>query len=366
MNFLKNRDWKLGTIVLIVASLFVSCAVESTGFVYDDIYLDDTEINEQDEAFAKQQEQEKKLREERIRAYQQAMEQENSENEEAEEEYKYNPDDTVFNMDDYYDYAYAARIKRFHSPTIIYNYYDDYYTDLCWYDPDPMLWGTSIYLGYRWWYPTYSYYWTWNYGWGWHRPFYWHNPWAYDYYAWHHHPWGYYHAPWYYNSWDRNSHFYNRPDYNMSRSPRHNNRNTQTGFRYNNNTGTNGVGENEKTFGERYTQRYGNPTTRTTRTNTTNVRSKNTNNNNSVNNNTRKRNTNSNSTIKSNNNTRTYTPAKERQPRNSNEYRRNNTNNNNNNRSINTNRSNTNRSSSMNRSSNSHSSSRSTGGGRRR
>ena len=237
MNFLKKGSWKLGVVATIVACLSVSCAVENSGVAYDDIYLDDTEINEQDEAFERQQELEKKQREERIRAYREAIERENRENNEDEvEEHHYNLEDTAFDIDDYYDYAYTARIRRFHSPTIIYNYYDDYYTDLCWYDSDPLLWGTSIYLGYRWWYPS-SYYWGWSY-YTWHRPFYWHHPWGWNYYyGWHSpHYWGYYHAPWYYNSWDRNSNFYNRPNYNMSRTPNNRNRNQETGFRYNNNT----------------------------------------------------------------------------------------------------------------------------------
>lgn len=74
-----------------------------------------------------------------------------------------------YNQDNYYDYAYSARINRFHRPYYWLNYYDDYYTDLYWYTFDPLSWGVSIYLGYSWWYPSYyyrPYYWDWNYSYG--------------------------------------------------------------------------------------------------------------------------------------------------------------------------------------------------------
>ena len=37
--------------------------------------------------------------------------------------------DNGYNQDDYYDYAYSARIKRFHNPYCYDNYYNDYYTN---------------------------------------------------------------------------------------------------------------------------------------------------------------------------------------------------------------------------------------------
>ena len=77
----------------------------------------------------------------------------------------------TFNYDDYYDYEYSSRLRRFHSDDYLSDdYYSDYYTNYYWYDPDPYYYGTSIYLGYDWWYPSYSYYyrpgWYMGFGWG--------------------------------------------------------------------------------------------------------------------------------------------------------------------------------------------------------
>jgi len=72
----------------------------------------------------------------------------------------YSGDNYEFNEDDYYDYAYAARLRRFHSPVYGYGYYNSYYTNTYWYDYNPFNWGVSIYLSYPWWgfgYSTYGY-----------------------------------------------------------------------------------------------------------------------------------------------------------------------------------------------------------------
>jgi len=52
--------------------------------------------------------------------------------------------DNSFNYDNYYDYSYASRIRRFqYSP--FNDYYHDYYTNRYWYDYNPGYWGSSIY-----------------------------------------------------------------------------------------------------------------------------------------------------------------------------------------------------------------------------
>jgi len=63
-----------------------------------------------------------------------------------------------YNTDDYYDYSFSSRIKRFHRPMFYSNYYGGIYTDYYWYNTDPFYWGTSIYSGYNWCSPYYSYY----------------------------------------------------------------------------------------------------------------------------------------------------------------------------------------------------------------
>lgn len=128
---------------------------------------------------------------------------------------------SYYDEDSYYDYAYAARIRRFHRPCVGLNYYNDYYTNLYWYTYDPFSWGVSIYLGYGWWYPHYGYrpYYSYRgyiyphfhgyYGWGWGYPSYaygwsYYYPYSYFGYSYAYYPtYGYY-----YNARDRNSFYY--------------------------------------------------------------------------------------------------------------------------------------------------------------
>lgn len=130
--------------------------------------------------------------------------------------------DEEFEYDDYYDYSYTARIRRFHSTHVGYSYYDPYFTNLYWYDYDPWHWGSSIYLGYPWWSP-YRYYdpffyrpgfrFGFSWGWGnmyWGFPYSWGYPYGYGGYwtgYWHGYYDGFYY-PHYYNSFDHHSHYY--------------------------------------------------------------------------------------------------------------------------------------------------------------
>ncbi len=93
-------------------------------------------------------------------------------------------DTTAFAASDYYDYAYAARINRFHRG-MCFDYFDAHYTDLYWYTGNPLYWGTSIYYA---WDPWYSPWWnSWYYpGWGgsfWHitYPWGWGPYWSFGY-----------------------------------------------------------------------------------------------------------------------------------------------------------------------------------------
>ena len=96
-----------------------------------------------------------------------------------------------YNDDDYYDYAYTARIRRFYRPMWGYGYYDSYYTNSYWYDYNPYNWGVSIYCGYNWWAPSFWYAPTFTYfSWGYNPYNYW---WSYPSY-------GYY--PSYYYGWN--------------------------------------------------------------------------------------------------------------------------------------------------------------------
>lgn len=68
--------------------------------------------------------------------------------------------DREFKYDDYYDYEYATRVKRFDNSISGLGYYDNYYTNSYWYNKNPYNYGVSVYNGYSWWgnsYNNYSY-----------------------------------------------------------------------------------------------------------------------------------------------------------------------------------------------------------------
>ena len=140
----------------------------------------------------------------------------------------YNGDNYDFD-NEYYDYEYSSRIKRFRRNNGRFGYYDDYYTNYYWYDYDPYFYGNSIYSSYGWWNPRpwgwgggWSYYGGWSLGWSWGWGFsgnygycgvgnYWNNGWYGSSY------WNGYNNGFndgcfasnnYYNSYDHNSHYY--------------------------------------------------------------------------------------------------------------------------------------------------------------
>lgn len=139
-----------------------------------------------------------------------------------------------YNLDDYYDYAYSSRIKRFHRYHYSgFGYYHGYYTDMYWYTYDPFYYGVSIYYGYPWWYPS-SYYYSpysvyWGSGWGYgYYPYY--SPWYGYGYGYGGYWGGYYNGYWngfydgywynasdyYYNSYDGTNRYYGSRNYTTS------------------------------------------------------------------------------------------------------------------------------------------------------
>lgn len=80
--------------------------------------------------------------------------------------------DPQYNSDDYYDYEYASRYKRFQDPVSGVGYYDNYYTNTYFYSGNPYQYGMSVYNGYNFWpsYNTYNYmpstYFYSSFGWG--------------------------------------------------------------------------------------------------------------------------------------------------------------------------------------------------------
>ncbi|MBR1775254.1 MAG: hypothetical protein IJ759_07000 [Bacteroidales bacterium] len=257
MKILNFRNLALCFTVVSTALVLNSCGVEGGLAGYDDIYADDEQIAFEEQNFTRTENKQVYQDPRYSHSPKQYREQINTE---VVQDSVLSED---FDMDDYYDYAYTARLHRFHDPAPIYGYYDDYYTNLYWYDRDPLLWGTSIYYGYRWWWPSYSFAWGWgwspwrHYGWygdwwGWHHGWYGYD-WAWGWYSGPHHGhWA--HNPHYYNSHDRNSGFY-RPEHEGGRLTRTNSSNNSTGAR-----GNAGLSRNtsNQTFGDRYNQRFGN------------------------------------------------------------------------------------------------------------
>lgn len=148
----------------------------------------------------KEQRQLKKLKEEPAEEVQRSPELSNykqyRDDSPADEQPAQNGNNTVINnnydMDDYYDYMYASRIRRFHRSFPFNSYYDPFYTNLFWYNNDPFFFGTSIYTtysffnpyvpwGFNYWRPGWSFGWSsWsgfnmNYGWGFYNPWGWNN-----------------------------------------------------------------------------------------------------------------------------------------------------------------------------------------------
>lgn len=105
--------------------------------------------------------------------------------------------------DDYYDYEYASRLKRFYDPYFGWSYYNEFYTNYYWYTYDPWLWGVSIYIGSPGWYSN-SYYWDPYWG-GYYNNWRWGSP---------HWAWGGYYGYGYYNSWYNHQYYHGRNYWN--------------------------------------------------------------------------------------------------------------------------------------------------------
>lgn len=129
-----------------------------------------------------------------------------------------------YSKDDYYDYEYAARIKRFYNPVCGLGYYDNWYTNYGFYGTP--YYGSSIYMNYGNYYPysTYGNYWGNPYFSPYYSIGYGYSPYSYGYspyYGYGYYPYGYGYSPYsygyspyygygyypynYYNAYDINS-----------------------------------------------------------------------------------------------------------------------------------------------------------------
>ena len=101
-----------------------------------------------------------------------------------------------YEADDYYDFSYSARIRRFHRPLWSMGYYGGLYTDYYWYSYNPYHCGMSIYNYYD---PFYSPYYSWGYS-GYYSPY-------YSYYN--HHAYGHNNHYGYNNNYNNDTYSYN-------------------------------------------------------------------------------------------------------------------------------------------------------------
>jgi len=133
----------------------------------------------------------------------------NSEYNDSENEEVYTDE---YSYEDYYDYGYSARLRRFHGPSFGFGYYNNYFTNSFWYSSNPFHCGVSIYYGYNFWDPYY------------YDPFYFSYYPYYHHHHYHHHHHGYHDVyasnyPSYYNSYDNNSIYYGPRENNKNKTP---------------------------------------------------------------------------------------------------------------------------------------------------
>ncbi len=133
---------KLILAICSVSVLFSACNSSRVASFDDDVYTSPTEEKRLAAIAAaekaKKEAEQKQLAEE-VRLAQKAKD-------DANPLYK----DPEFNKDDYYDYEYASRVRRFHQPVQGTGYYDNYYTNNYWYSGNPAMYGNSIYANPTW------------------------------------------------------------------------------------------------------------------------------------------------------------------------------------------------------------------------
>ena len=138
--------------------LMVSCTTQKLGTssINDDVYANPKEDKIEEARMAEVAKQQKLSIDKRYNDSIAAINKAQKEKDDANPYYK----DREFKYDDYYDYEYATRVKRFNNNINGLSYYDNYYTNSYWYNQNPYNYGVSVYNGYSWWgssYNSYSY-----------------------------------------------------------------------------------------------------------------------------------------------------------------------------------------------------------------
>ncbi|MBC7695745.1 MAG: hypothetical protein H7141_09895 [Burkholderiales bacterium] len=160
---------KLVIISNLAILLFASCATLKKGTATtDDVYANPKEYRSEEIKLAAERKQAQEVADKRYNDSIASVEKAQKDKDEANPYYK----DREFKYDDYYDYEYATRVKRFNNNINGLSYYDNYYTNSYWYNQNPYNYGVSVYNGYSWWgssYNSYSYNPSVNFynSWGW-------------------------------------------------------------------------------------------------------------------------------------------------------------------------------------------------------
>lgn len=164
---------KLVVISSIALAVLSSCATQKMGTstYNDDVYANPKEDRIEDARLAAEKKQKQDAIDKHYNDSIAAVKKAQKDKDDANPAYK----DREFKYDDYYDYEYATRVKRFNNNINGLSYYDNYYTNSYWYNQNPYNYGVSVYNGYNWWgsnYNNYSYNpsvsfynsWGWGYG----------------------------------------------------------------------------------------------------------------------------------------------------------------------------------------------------------
>lgn len=151
-----------------------SCAIQQKGvtsYNNDDVYANPAEDRIEEARITAEKRHKREVADKRYNDSIAALAKAQKELDDANPNYK----EREFKYDDYYDYEYATRVKRFNNNISGLGYYDNYYTNSYWYNQNPYNYGVSVYNGYSWWgssYNSYSYNpsinfyssWGWGYG----------------------------------------------------------------------------------------------------------------------------------------------------------------------------------------------------------
>jgi hypothetical protein len=164
---------KLVIISTVAIALLSSCVTQKMGtYPYnDDVYANPKEDRILEARIAAEKKQAKETADRRYNDSLATLQRIQKEKDDANPYYK----DREFKYDDYYDYEYATRVRRFNNGITGLSYYDNYYTNSYWYNNNPYNYGISVYNGYSWWGSNYNNYcynpsvnfynsWGWGFG----------------------------------------------------------------------------------------------------------------------------------------------------------------------------------------------------------